>query len=327
MAQVPKDIMKRSVGISRYNGVQTNNVTDYNGLEHALKRVKISASPGQLRLENDLESLIEHHKWNKSRLDDSVCSQTYQNSKQFQSFRYFTSPTNLYHIERDTADPLRIYITLIFPKDQSHSSSTQPSHCAMHFEHDIPNQCAKLMFHVEIPRMYPHVPPIVNRIIKSMVGPNGEDLYRITSDASYSSSDIVQSQFCNRQGAYVQVTHRVQNPFITLWVSEELQKPSFARLIELEKTSMLTAFIISSNSVMEYAQPDHELMLGTGLEISQQECKGHNVLYHDRPYHNIAVFPNWSPIFQLSDFIEMLSDVSSEWERVRRMNMKNEVHG
>lgn len=282
--------------------------SDYHGLEHALKRVKISVSPGQLRLENDLQSLLLNHAWtdyqdeaiDSEHSDDNLNS----SSSSSQPFKYLKSPTCLQELQRDITDPLRFNLTIWL-------SSTTMSNISYSM---------KWVYHIHIPRMYPHSPPIVHRIIKSVGDGQGMELYRLTSDLSNESLsecwNSTKTDFFDLHGhrVSVDVANRALQPNVTMWVSEALDKP-YLEYLQREKALMLTAVLVSSQG---YSPNSYKNFVPKSLEEgreSDQDEKRSYLLYYKSPYHNMAAFQEWLPIMQLSDYIALLVQVSCEWEQ------------
>jgi len=286
---------------------------DYHGLEHALKRVRISASPGQLRLENDLQSLILHHSWREILNEDSIVSEYYDYKHQIApipsctNFNWIISSTRLQQLQRDATDPLRFTLTVWMPS----LTICNHSPCSI-----------KWVYHIQIPRMYPHSPPMIHRMIKSVADEQGRELYRLTSDLTndsfpeYCNSAQLDFYDLNGNRVSVEVDNRAQSPCVTLWVSHAWDDRHQQQHLEREKAWMLTAIIISSRGLN--MDPSKKIMYGMVDESkeSDQDKKVSCLLYNKNPYQNMAAFQYWSPILQLSDFIALLLKISREWEEV-----------
>ena len=100
---------------------------DCQSLQSSLKRVRLSCSPGQLRLQRDLKALVLTEGW--TQIDDS---------------NYELEAANGSNIRLSQVDPLRMVLTIPL---QFHQQQQQVAHCW-----------------IQIPRRYPHRPPNIPRI-------------------------------------------------------------------------------------------------------------------------------------------------------------------
>lgn len=148
--------MKRSPSSSFSSG-QTTSTT---------KRVKLSTSPGELRVDRDVEHLLLHHHWNEVPPSSrDRCGAALELRRKNAS------------LIRDPVDPLRMRLV------------------ALHREE-------RWVYHIRIPRMYPHVPPDVYRVCREAVdrSPFGavSSLYCHPHSSSASSRWMVASSVMQR---------------------------------------------------------------------------------------------------------------------------------
>jgi len=112
-------------------------------LSASLKRFKISTTPGELRLAKDLESLMTDHNWKIPHPANFNNFSSLQNRSQYRrehSTNVLFSPDNSASVERDLVDPLRLRINIF-----------------------------RYEFLLQIPRMYPHSPPVIYRITENKI--------------------------------------------------------------------------------------------------------------------------------------------------------------
>ena len=118
---------------------------DCQSLQRSLKRVRLSSSPGELRLQLDLRHLVMSREWVQTAED------------------VWYWPRTACRLEQCQVDPLRLILTL-------------------------PQQYATVW--IQIPRMYPHRPPVVTRIGHGAGSPHPEiQAVQITMDTPSSILD------------------------------------------------------------------------------------------------------------------------------------------
>ncbi|KAG7368338.1 hypothetical protein IV203_031081 [Nitzschia inconspicua] len=126
-----------------------NTLLDCESLQSSLKRVKLSCSPGELRLQRDLK-LLSPKEWQAE-------------EKQHRPKNCNDPPTSWVHLRSRArlklVDSLRLYLFL--PADNKMVSDTQSSGqpSSAHHPH---HYCWRMM--IQIPRMFPHRPPVVSRL-------------------------------------------------------------------------------------------------------------------------------------------------------------------
>lgn len=151
---------------------------DCSSIGQSLKRVKISTSPGELRLDRDIESLVLGKQWTSTANNSGAGSNDglFPNSNNGPSVPPWDRRGGRIHGElhcpnarlvRDPVDPLRLRLTCLHqpmpPNNNGHSSSSSP----------IPPE--RWTFLIQMPRMYPHVPPAITRVTRDFV-PNNENV-------------------------------------------------------------------------------------------------------------------------------------------------------
>ena len=177
---------------------------DCSFIGQSLKRVKISTSPGELRLDRDIEQLLcgTTKQWTSTVNNDiNKSSSSWGRGTRIHSELY----CNNARLIRDPVDPLRLRLTCLHqpmstvPQNNvqhgtqqhlllSHSSSSSSSPIP-------PERCTYL---IQMPRMYPHFPPQITRVTRdndnaheplgNIVNVQGDSYYN--SAASVSSSSI-----------------------------------------------------------------------------------------------------------------------------------------
>ena len=113
-------------------------------LQHSLKRVRLSSSPGELRLQSDLKYLVLEGGWRQVQDDEWECSAQ--------------------HCRLERMDPLRLLFTWRDDNNHSHhAKNNNTTNSGGEDNHPHPlhtTSTASLQF----PKMYPHRPPIVSQI-------------------------------------------------------------------------------------------------------------------------------------------------------------------
>lgn len=150
-----------------------------NSIGQSLKRVKISTSPGELRLDKDIEILINENQWSSTLPSQN----NYVPNEQQQplSWRSATVSSSRSHGElchknatlvRDPVDPLRLRLTCLH----------QP------FSQSLLERWTYL---IQMPRMYPHHAPLITRVTREVI--SNENMARISNVSIGVSAAIVAS--------------------------------------------------------------------------------------------------------------------------------------
>lgn len=139
---------------------------DCQSIGQSLKRVKISTSPGELRLDRDIESLILGGRWaSTAQAPGAVPIEGgWPRHGGTASPRGGRIHGELFRhdarLARDPVDPLRLRLTYFPPPPPTadrHSGTGRPS---------SPLPPERWTFLIRMPRMYPHVPPVVARVTR-----------------------------------------------------------------------------------------------------------------------------------------------------------------
>lgn len=159
----------------KYKMKRSQSHFNYNSIGQSLKRVKISTSPGELRLDKDIEILINENQW-----CSTLPQQNYVPSEQPSSWRSATTSSSRSYGElchknarlvRDPVDPLRLRLTCLH----------QPLSQSL-FE--------RWTYLIQMPRMYPHQAPLITRVTREII-PN-ENMARISNVATIVASSVMQ---------------------------------------------------------------------------------------------------------------------------------------
>lgn len=161
-------------------------------------------SPGELRLDRDIESLILGKQWTSTVQSPEPIENSWPRhnaNHHGSSVPSWDRRGSRIHGElfcpnarlvRDPVDPLRLRLTCLHqptsPNNNAQSSSPLP-----------PEQWT---FLIQMPRMYPHVPPVITRVTRDFV-PNNENMahlgnmnvnYGYSASAAIVASSVIQSQ-------------------------------------------------------------------------------------------------------------------------------------
>ena len=142
------------VGEKRNNCQDENENVDCNLLQSSLKRVRLSRSPGEFRLQRDLKTL-DPTQWGSSHHSPNALNY---------------SSTTWIHRSTGTrltmVDSLRICLFLPLTALQAsgkHTSDINPEQLYQHQIHSY-HRDYRWRVMIQIPRMYPHSPPVVTRV-------------------------------------------------------------------------------------------------------------------------------------------------------------------
>ena len=144
-----------------------------NSIGQSLKRVKISTSPGELRLDKDIEILINENQWSSTPQNYVPIEPTSWRSATISSSRsYGELCRKNARLVRDPVDPLRLRLTCLHqPFSQSLSE--------------------RWTYLIQMPRMYPHQAPLITRVTREII--SNENMARISNVSIGASAAIVAS--------------------------------------------------------------------------------------------------------------------------------------
>jgi len=127
---------------------------DCSTIRSSLKRIKISTSPGELRLNSDLLALQNELGWKEVEQGQpqSQCGSTNKGAS-----TCLCSPNNRMQVTRDEVDRLRIKLSVCARNDEQIRHDHQRQH---------DSQAASFHFLMQLPKMYPHSPPVVYRVLR-----------------------------------------------------------------------------------------------------------------------------------------------------------------
>jgi hypothetical protein len=160
-----------SAGSSSSGDMHSSNslFLDCESLQHSLKRVRLSSSPGELRLQRDLRHLVLSSRWIPVD-EDLWCLQQSSPSQQQQQQhqphgddaagapRIVTPPCSNVQLQRLTTATLKM--TVILPtKARNNNDIKNRNH--------IHTTTTLAHVWIQIPRLYPHRPPVVTQITYS----------------------------------------------------------------------------------------------------------------------------------------------------------------
>lgn len=164
---------------------------DCHSIGLSLKRVKISTSPGELRLDKDIESLISGKRWTSTANHGSSLDR-----------RGSRIHVELYshhaRLVRDPVDPLRLRLTCLHQTTSSSNNNTSSDNNNAQRPASSPLPPELWTFLIQVPRMYPHVPPAITRVTRDFV-PNNENLdmnldrHNSSASAAMVASSVMQA--------------------------------------------------------------------------------------------------------------------------------------
>mmetsp|Transcript_29977 Transcript_29977/g.56681 ORF Transcript_29977/g.56681 Transcript_29977/m.56681 type:complete len:365 (+) Transcript_29977:231-1325(+) len=161
---------------------------DCHSIGQSLKRVKIATSPGELRLDRDIESLVWGKRWtstaahNPRPIDNGWPRRNNASSPRGSRIHGELFCHNA-RLVRDPVDPLRLRLTYLHPPMMAPNNK--------HMRSSSPLPPERWTFLIRMPRMYPHVPPAITRVTRDFV-PNNENIAHLGNmNVDYSASAAI----------------------------------------------------------------------------------------------------------------------------------------
>jgi hypothetical protein len=150
---------------------------DCHSIGMSLKRVKISTSPGELRLDRDIESLISGKRW-MSTANHGLGNNVYHGGASLDrrgSRIHVELHSHHARLTRDPVDPMRLRLTFLdqITSSKNINAPTDSNNAQRSTSSPLPPE--RWTFLIEIPRMYPHAPPSITRVTRDFV-PNNENV-------------------------------------------------------------------------------------------------------------------------------------------------------
>ena len=250
---------------------------------NSMKRMKISTSPGELRLNKDMENMIVLNRW-------------IPNNQLVSTNHSLLSPDQKAVLNRDPVDTLRCSLSVMFlPDDFTSTPEAAPIVPHSHAE--------KWTFLLQFPRMYPHFPPKIYRITTELLATiDGSLLDCITSDTSEEIDDktIHSDRPQDQKGLSVDT-----------YLNK--QKSCIGGIPSLQK------ILISSDPNVSFTtkrnmRPDHS------SRPMPTDCFADGIAWEDNM--TTVILRNWSPISSLEDVVKFLLQLPFQrrlkWHRHRQ---------
>ena len=164
----------------------------------SLKRVKISTSPGELRLDRDIESLITGKRWSTANhgLDNNEnhCKSSFDRRGSRIHVELYSHHARLM---RDPVDPLRLRLTFLdqITSSKHNDAPTDNNNAQRSTSSPLPPE--RWTFLIQIPRMYPHAPPSILRVTRDFVSNLGNmnlDRQNSSASAAMVASSVMQGR-------------------------------------------------------------------------------------------------------------------------------------
>ena len=311
----------------------------FNSIGSSLKRVKISTSPGELRLNKDIEVMAHNVlggngersdgnevQWisldepggNNSSANGSSASGGGSSNGGVHYHRALRSADGTIVVRRDIVDPLRLRISVTFRTNENpwqmvgwgvmrHDNTSNrggSSHSAdgpSNGPHASSSSCYETWnYLVQIPRMYPHSPPLIVRITRE----GG-------TSAPSTIPELVQKQRQEQQQMQQQQRQQQQQNSFQQYSSENTAErgshPSVAAPAPMSATSsgppMVERIIVSSNPSIHPPSAEEGEM--NGICVDSDALAGGS----DPLTSTLATYGGWSPISRLSDLVTFLAEL------------------
>ena len=248
-----------------------------------MKRMKISTSPGELRLNKDMENMVVLNQW-------------IPNNQLVSTNHSLLSPNQKAVLNRDPVDTLRCSLSVMFLPDDF-ASTPEAATVRPH------THAEKWTFLLHFPRMYPHFPPKIYRITTELLATtDGSLLDCFTSDTSEETDD----KAINKERPQDQ-----KGPSVDNYLNK--QKSCIGGITSLEK------IIFSSDPNIRFTtkinmSPQHS------SHNMPTECYADNIAWEDSMA--TVIFRNWSPISTLEDVVNFLLQLPIQrrikWHRLQQ---------
>ena len=149
----------------------------------SLKRVKISTSPGELRLISDLELLVKSERWHANTNNNNQYHHQQHHQGSSSSWDRPGNNNSRLHGElychnarlvRDPVDPLRLRLTYLHQPTSSSSACASQNNIDTRYlslsssssSSSSPIPPERWTFLIQLQRMYPHFPPSITRVMR-----------------------------------------------------------------------------------------------------------------------------------------------------------------
>jgi len=300
-----------SGGHSDTNGAFSYQVED--SINQSLKRVKISTSMGELRLDRDFENLISEKKWevfpplaSGPGVPTSIIFQPQSQSRRIapSEINYCDNSGNTNSkvhakLSRDPVNPLKLRLVYLLPP----SVSVNPHYSYPTWE--------RWTFWIQVPRMYPHVPPAVSRVSRDIV-PNADEFFQHVNATSGNDSNLHGDIHNHIRKYWINDNTWENRPAAAIIASSLMQshvEPPTPERISIRPLPPYTKAVPgSSSSGSVVCRPSHECRWGgdTANDSNRKKYDNENMLAIDA---ETAVYEAWSPISSLGELLEFLMTV------------------
>ena len=316
----------------------------FNSIGSSLKRVKILTSPGELRLNKDIEAMAHNHVLgeNGGRSDGSEIqwisldepggnNNNYTNGSSSASgggssnggvhyHRALRSADGAIVVRRDIVDPLRLRISVTFRTNENpwqmvgwgvmrhnntsnNGGSNHSADGSSNGPHASSSSCYETWTYlIQIPRMYPHSPPLIVRITRE----GG-------TSAPSTISELVQKQRQEQQQMQQQQRQQQQNSTFQQYTSENTAERGSHHSVAAAPAPIMSAtssgppmverIIVSSNPSIHPPSAEEGEM--TGICVDSDALAGGS----DPLTSTLATYGGWSPISRLSDLVIFLAEL------------------
>jgi hypothetical protein len=247
---------------------------DCQSLQHSLKRVRLSSSPGELRLQRDLRHLVLSSRWIPVD-EDLWCLQQASHSQQPQPHcddaagapRTTATPCSNVQLQRLTTATLKLTVVLPNTKIRNTNNHHTNNHT------NINDNQVTTLAHVwlQIPRLYPHRPPVVTQI-------------------TYSKGAIPSTDNAHHQDYHHQRQH---SPESVMLHHDVPTKDWFAEDNLLEKQQQETHHARIHSLV--FTNEDESMIAGSGVPCVTTTATS-----------TVTVYAPWSPIQRLGDALDCI---------------------
>ena len=313
---------------SEQSSASLSSLDCFNSIGSSLKRVKISTSPGELRLNKDIEAMAHgqtghghrngnghqyvyggheaHHgvqqRQQSAELEwisvdesgggggTSNCTMSSNPECGVQYHRTLQSSDGTVIVRRDIVDPLRLRISVTFRTERPWEMRGWGV-----MAHSDPSDIYETWTYlVQIPRMYPHSPPLVRRITREggSMPSNITELVRQQRQQHQQEQQMRQQQLAHQYSS----ESKADTAAIPLSPSATHGCPSGPPMVE--------RIIISSNPSMHPPSAEDGEMTGICIDSDPSSSAGSDPLTG-----TMATFGGWSPISRLSDLVAFLAEL------------------
>lgn len=277
----------------------------------SMKRMKISMSPGELRLNKDMEQLQTlENPWTPPSVNDSNSRSIINNNGN--GLLHLISPNQRAQIQRDPVEPLKCSIAVYF---LPHELPPPLSNIGKHHNETIGKHkyAEQWTYLLQFPRMYPHSPPKIHRITTAAINPRSLETVTMIDHPIHNDNETKFVQQLSRNNDN-------QKPPSNPTQNHPCCRNGIPLLENIEISSSLPSLSNRYNT-------NHDLSSNSSNR-NQPEDK--DVTWSWRDGMRTTNFENWSPVSTLGDIVQLLMQLPLQrrqsWYQYNQSQQRQQQH-